>query len=63
MKEVKKKRHVLGEGWTRYQLDFDMETAQTIWLVEEKELRAYQASVPLKPQLWDKKVRLVLEEI
>lgn len=59
----KKRRHILGEGWTRFELFPDFESASKVWLVAEKEMRGYQAPVTLKLQMWDKKVRLVLEEI
>lgn len=61
-KGKKKRRHVLGEGWTRYSLG-DWERAMKVWLVEENENRGWQAPVPLELQLWNAKVRLVIEEI
>lgn len=57
------RRHVLGEGYTRFALTGIHDRAIKVWLVEKPECRGLQTPVILRLQKWDKKVRLVLEEI
>lgn len=62
MKKIKKKRRqVLGEGYTRYVVcPNNYDRAQTVRLYVD-EIRS--ELVPLKMQLWNRKARLVLEEL